>query len=292
MIMEGNMKSKIQEEKFHRLQLFAEIENTEQVLPSYLREKKIYKGQQGIYRDKARTKSLSSDNNGVTVSVLHTGQFYPNDIAEELLLYHYPNTNRPGSFDEGEIRATKNTNLLGLPIFVIIYPEEDTSYRKVRLGWVENWDDINQEFYISMEGKGDSLESTEYEQKEFSLFRESGEEKTTIANVRKGQTKFRSDVFSRYGEKCAVCDFSITELLIACHIVPVSCNGSNDPRNGLVLCPNHHAAYDAGLFEIEPESLYIKAKEVHLSKLHVCKTNLNHLKLKPSPQALKWRKDD
>ena len=287
--MEGNMKSKLQEEKFHRLKLFAEIENTEQVLPSYLRDKKIYKGQQGIYRDKERTKPLSSDGNGVTVSVLHTGKYYSNDIADEILLYHYPDTNRPGSFDLSEIRATKSANLLGLPIFVVIYLEENESIRQVKLGWVESWDDENQEFYISMEGKGDTLEPSEYEQKSFDLFQETRVEKISKTLVRQGQTKFRSEVFSRYGEECVVCDFSIPELLIACHIVPVSQNGSNDPRNGLVLCPNHHAAFGARLFWIKADSLEIRTIDFTFENLGNIKNDLNYLELKPEVSALEWR---
>jgi len=39
-----------------------------------------------------------------------------------------------------EVEATKNAARLGIPIFVIL-PGETNQTRRVRLGWVEDWDD-------------------------------------------------------------------------------------------------------------------------------------------------------
>jgi putative restriction endonuclease len=78
--------------------------------------------------------------NGVTVSLLHTGKHYPDDISEDGLIYHYPKTARPPSRDAAEVAATKNAANLNLPIFVVLPGETDRT-RRVRLGWVEDWDD-------------------------------------------------------------------------------------------------------------------------------------------------------
>ena len=77
---------------------------------------------------------LSPD--GVTVSVLHTGRHYPDDLADTAILYHYPRTQRAPSQDQGEIRATKAARALGLPVFVITELEDDPQLRDVHLGWV------------------------------------------------------------------------------------------------------------------------------------------------------------
>ena len=67
--------------------------------PTFLRSLRIYGGAQGIWVDKEITKEVSEDNNGVTVSVLHTGRHYPDDLSDEGMFYHYPTTNRPPSRD-------------------------------------------------------------------------------------------------------------------------------------------------------------------------------------------------
>ena len=46
-----------------------------------MRELGIYGGAQGIWVDKARTGELTPGGSGVTVSVLHTGQSYADDLA-------------------------------------------------------------------------------------------------------------------------------------------------------------------------------------------------------------------
>jgi hypothetical protein len=45
------------------------------------------------------------------------------------------------------------------------------------------------------------------------------------------------------GWKCAVCGMRIVQLLDAAHIRGVAEGGSDDPRNGLMLCVNHHRAF-------------------------------------------------
>ncbi len=80
-------------------------------------------------------------------------------------------------------------------------------------------------------------------------------------------------------------------MLQAAHIRPVSENGSDDPRNGLVLCANHHLAFDANLFAFDPETLDVvyKPSGVIGVDLGITNESLRHLKNKPHPDALMWR---
>jgi putative restriction endonuclease len=57
-----------------------------------LRSMRVYGGAQGIWVDKATTGTLSPDGQGITVSILHTGRHYPDDLSDDGLIYHYPTT--------------------------------------------------------------------------------------------------------------------------------------------------------------------------------------------------------
>ncbi|MXX54282.1 MAG: HNH endonuclease [Gemmatimonadetes bacterium] len=56
-----------------------------------------------------------------------------------------------------------------------------------------------------------------------------------------------------YRSRCAVCALPIVEALDAAHIKRWSaCNHKErlDPANGILLCRNDHALFDAGLFAV------------------------------------------
>jgi putative restriction endonuclease len=57
---------------------------------------------------------------------------------------------------------------------------------------------------------------------------------------------------------CAVCDVANAKILEAAHIIPVDESGTDDPRNGLPLCRNHHYAFDESMFKINPLNLAIE----------------------------------
>jgi predicted restriction endonuclease len=65
-------------------------------------------------------------------------------------------------------------------------------------------------------------------------------------------------VLQRYGARCAVCDVDVVEVLDAAHLCSKRNGGTDDPRNGLVLCATHHRALDAGLFAIDPDDLTVQ----------------------------------
>jgi hypothetical protein len=70
---------------------------------------------------------------------------------------------------------------------------------------------------------------------------------------------FREIILDEYRCQCVVCQSKFLlkqegdEDLVeaeAAHIIPVSRNGPDDPRNGLSFCRRHHWAYDQGLFTV------------------------------------------
>ena len=67
------------------------------------------------------------------------------------------------------------------------------------------------------------------------------------------QQIFRHLMLDAYHSRCAVCVLPVVDILDAAHIKPWSaCRGRErlDPANGLLLCRNHHALFDAGLISV------------------------------------------
>jgi putative restriction endonuclease len=260
------------------------------VPPQRLRALGMYGGAQGVWVDKARTAPLTMDSDGVTIGVLHTGTAYADDLSVDGVLYHYPRTQRPPGRDRAEIQATKATGELGLPVFVITYPSPQATTRNVHLGWVEGWDDAAQLFLITFgEAPPPRLLPEAVETRPFTLV-DTREPGTREVVARRGQQRFKFLVFQRYGLCCAVCDFNLTEALDAAHLRPKHARGSDDPRNGLVLCAVHHRAFDAGLFAIEPHTwrLHWRPGGPDAHALRLAHVNLTHLLRRPHQEALVW----
>lgn len=70
-------------------------------------------------------------------------------------------------------------------------------------------------------------------------------------------SKFRKRVLDRCNHKCVVCGKTIPCILQAAHIVAVKDDGSDDPKNGVCMCANHHLMFDKRLFEIEKYKIKI-----------------------------------
>ena len=259
------------------------------VAPRILRDFGIYGGAQGVWANKARTSHLTAKGTGVTVGLLHTGSSYADDLSDDGVLYHYPATNRPRGRDLAEIEATKAAGGLSLPVFVITYPNRGSSRRDVHLGWVETWDDALGTFLITFGDSPPTSPATDPEDQPFHLVEE---RRTTRRQVeaRVGQPRFKFQVFERYGSRCAVCDISAPQLLDAAHLRSKKEHGSDDPRNGLVLCASHHRALDAGLFAIEPSSQQIcfRSSGPDADSLSIRNSTLEHLPRKPHRDALEW----
>jgi putative restriction endonuclease len=79
--------------------------------------------------------------------------------------------------------------------------------------------------------------------------------------------QFRHRVLRAYGESCALCDLGAT-LTEAAHIRSVHAGGEDLVRNGLALCPTHHAAFDIGLVVLD-EDLRISVNERRAMELNL-----------------------
>lgn len=205
---------------------------------------------QGVYRDLEGLRHLAPPD-GIAVSVVDTGTVYTDAFDEKGGEYHFPTTRR-GRRDDGEITSIKNARAAHLPLFVVMSgPTSGT--RTVKRGWVTDWDDARRVFYIAFdEPKAEQPPSLE---EPFRLKGSATKARDATVQMRPGQSRFRFDVFRRYGAKCAACDLAVEALLEAAHILGVSDGGSDDPRNGLALCRNHHRAFDALLLAVDPATL-------------------------------------
>lgn len=259
------------------------------VTPARLRELGIFGGAQGIWVNKARTASVSPD--GVTVAVLHTGSSYADDLYDGGVLYHYPTTGRGPGRDASEITATKASRELGLPIFVISYPTPGSTRRNVDLAWVEDWDDDERLFLITFGAAPPALAPSP--DPDVTPFQGTADrpKKEAMGTVRTGQHRFKFRVLSRYGAVCAVCDVGVEALLDAAHIRGYRDRGSDDERNGIVLCALHHRAFDGRLFGIEPGTteLRTRAGGPSLEHLRITRSSLTHLVKQPHQDAVAWR---
>jgi putative restriction endonuclease len=259
--------------------------NPDAVTPAQIRELGLHRGQQGVFRDLGATAALSADGAGITVGVLHTGSVYADDLTDDGVIYHYPSTAR-GVRDANEIEATKNCQRLGLPLFVVITPSPAAPVRVVRLGWVVDYDDASGLFLIVF---GETAPRNEPTMQEFVLQIPHRDQRPTATTARPGQLRFRFDVFKRYGPQCALCTVTHMDLLEAAHLCPVADDGSDDPRNGLVLCRNHHRAMDKGLVAIEPSTLAVRVGSAFSPEaLGVTRESLAHLPATPHQNALRW----
>jgi putative restriction endonuclease len=79
-----------------------------------------------------------------------------------------------------------------------------------------------------------------------------GREREAIIKQRVNQSFFRSTILSSYNLKCCITGLSISDFLVASHIVPWSKDEKNrlNPRNGLCLNSIHDRAFDRGFITI------------------------------------------
>ena len=81
----------VQAERERRLKMWDALKalgGAQGISPSTVRRAGIYNGAQGIFRDLDKTAPLSPDGTGVTLSVLHTGSSYADDITGDGVIYH------------------------------------------------------------------------------------------------------------------------------------------------------------------------------------------------------------
>jgi HNH endonuclease len=113
----------------------------------------------------------------------------------------------------------------------------------------------------------------------------------TLATVsrRSGQDKFRSEILKAYSGSCLLTKVTISNVLEAAHIVPVSYGGSDDNNNGFCLRVDIHRLFDSGNLRIKSTG------ELLLSEVAVASSNYSFLPSRiaiPSfvnPANLAWR---
>jgi putative restriction endonuclease len=284
----------IDDERALRFALWGDLQaddGPDSVLPRTLLLLRVYGGARGIWVDKVRTRDMSDDGAGITVALLHTGAFYDDDLSDDGVIYHYPSTETSG-WDEAQVAATKNAARMRVPVFVISRSALHRDLRKVRLGWVEEWDDHAGQFLVVFGDDPPLARQVPVDEAPF-LAIEPTEKRARTTAQRMGQARFRFDVLRRYDPTCSLCEIRVLDVLDTPHVVPVADRGSNDPRNGLVMCATHHRAFDAHLVGIEPETLDVRftAAGPDARSLRVAVGSLAGLGKTPHPEALSWRWD-
>jgi hypothetical protein len=125
-------------------------------------------------------------------------------------------------------------------------------------------------------------------------------EPTAISNItnaiayRRGQAKFREDLFKNYGRKCMVTEEEVETVIEAAHIRPYIEDHNFDVENGLLLRSDLHTLFDLGLMIIHPETFDIVFDDlvkrppyddsVKYGKLHI-----EHATIQPDKTAL-WER--
>ena len=79
-----------------------------------------------------------------------------------------------------------------------------------------------------------------------------GKEREAIIKQRVNQSFFRSTILSSYNLKCCITGLTISDFLVASHIVPWSKDEKNrlNPHNGLCLNSIHDKAFDKGFMAV------------------------------------------
>ena len=91
-----------------------------------------------------------------------------------------------------------------------------------------------------------------------------GYDRESIVKTRVNQAFFRKTVLASYNFKCCITGLSLTELLVASHIIPWSKDEKNrlNPRNGLCLNALHDKAFDKGLISISEKFRIIVSRKL------------------------------
>lgn len=269
----------------------------ENVSPGKLGELGFYGGASGIFVHQEITKTDFAPM-GIAVSFLVTGTSYEDELTSTGVVYHYPRTNRTGHY-ESEIEASCAAYRTGLPVF-LIGPGATQSTRTLYRGYVEDLDDALEVLLITFTDDplpppppGADIELP------FSLTDEDSEDSYSKRRNRPNRARFAFNVFQRYGAACAACGLDVAGLVQAAHLRAKKQRGSDDARNGLPLCANHHIALDKGLWGIEPASTEFLAGDrcSDLGLLRIVNSDLSHLQKLPHADALSsewetWQKDE
>lgn len=273
-----------------RLAAWSEIQRLGNVVsPDWLRSRGLYGGMQGVWVDANRTRALESP--GVAVAVLHTGRHYADDLDEDLIIYHYPETLRAGLRDANEIDSVRNARDLHLPVLVIA-EVEGGRMRQVRLAWVVA-DDPRSGTFLMEFAEAEPVPVPLAEPHEEALFHLTGlRERHQVTHDRaRRDTAFKFQLLHRYDGRCAITGLGVQDVLDGAHVVDVQHGGTDDVRNGLLLTANLHRAFDASLWALHPETLRVvtRRRGPSLDDLQIGADRLRQDVPPPHRDALNWR---
>jgi putative restriction endonuclease len=285
-------------ERQHRLSLWKELKDSYgdppvDVDPRLLNDQRVYFGQANIWRDKDRTNILTENPAGVAVAVSHSGIHDADDLGDSGLIYHYPQTKGPEASDADDIQSVKNASEFHLPIFVISKTNSKSKALNVRLCWIDTWDDYSEEFLFTFNEQPTSIAPEQSNTPFLPTVTGTADRRVTRTSKSRNtinQRRFKFAVNERYHGKCVLTDLAVPKLLDAAHLHPWSQNGTDDPRNGLLLTPTVHRALDTGLFAIAPDTLTLvtKGNDSLLRDLGIKYNDLSHLENPPEPEALTY----
>ena len=141
---------------------------------------------------------------------------------------------------------------------MILSEPSDPTLRRVRLGWVADWDDASKQFLVLFGSERPIYQSSALADQPFRLLHGPRERKVVQSLVRVGQQKFRFQVLKQYGTTVGVCSITMPELLAAAHISGKEHNGSDDWRNGIPLLSYPPRRVGLECLAIDPDTLTVR----------------------------------
>lgn len=119
--------------------------------------------------------------------------------------------------------------------------------------FINNWDDILFESEMLLTQKQQITIEEKYAPILIDLKDKKGEIKIREVKTRVNQDLFRRIILSIYGNRCAISNIDISEMLVAGHIIPWSKNENErlNPENGICLSNLYDRAYEKGYIGID-----------------------------------------
>lgn len=100
---------------------------------------------------------------------------------------------------------------------------------------------------------------------------------------RQGQSAFRKSLLEAYGNRCAITECDLEEVLEAAHILPFKGPATNTLENGLLLRADIHTLFDRGLIAVDTANWTILT-HARITSTQYASLNKQHLRLPSRPE--------